>query len=1549
MLLQFRALIAAMDDDADLALDRLIQAAELSGDESNPFMDGGGGLDDLIRSLASTTGRVDRFVAALRQRIEKNPNEWDNHRLLAETLRQAGRFDEAVSALRQAAAIKPLERDALDLLTRWQNGRAPLDEQIEAYRQLVALSERQVKAKSPGFMRRMFGGGSDEERPIDTQPLRDRLGDLLWRRGECDQAVTVWTERMNAESPRTQLTLGRRFTEKEAYDRAAEAYGKALSLQPDNLAAHRALAELAYCGGDRAAALDHLCEVFIRGQLNAADRSSFAWDDEDDEDSYDFDGRSDAFAGSPRLWAMEFTSDPAIQKLLEDTGDPRAAERRLVLAVMTGQWDAAEREIAARKQSAPYDPMIWRLWAHLQERRFDWAEAARAWEYVRRLERTTLPQHRDQLQVVLAARRIKEAAAGVHEDPTGSGGTQPRGRTYSSYGRYGYGYGSVDDEAARLAALYVRLGEYDDAERLYLFSERGSVGDRTLTTLAGLMWRRGARDRALDLSRLAATLGTDGDGIAPYATMLASLGQADAATELLARAYVLFGSDDEEGGRYGWMWGWYRGFGDDEEDFESYQEQSIAEALYDVLRRGGATDAYLTGLQDRLLQSPDDARTAKLLMSLQIRDRRWEQAASSLTALLQRRPESAALKAELLHIHIQLEHWDDALALTRELAAGRPEIAERWRLQEAFLHLVRGDRDTALAAVRPLLDSSAVSIAGVTPRQMQTFLVAAGAHDELASYLEALSARRALDESGRALRVRTLRLLGRYDEAARAALDELWKTGGVLNAATPWLRELAGVDHAAGGSSGALLGNGAAPHDRAMITLLGEGPAAARPAFEAALRGDGDSLQARRGLILATWLAGDSSAACDANAALVEWLAPRRAAVWQPPIQRPVGDQAREFLASAQASGMDSGSALQLGMSFSTLLQQILGAGDDGDAPPPTSYERLWVAHQQLQPGLLAAAGRVDELKTLVRSQSNLAADLAAAGRSERSYYDYAYSGGYTSSYGGFGDDDDTFPSDWRRAQKQALVGALQLQPLASQLEELNGRLPPGDDDTLAAALAGLGRSDDARKWRDKSVDAWLVNLRAVDAPQLATDEDQYGWYSAGELDQDKLDALRAALLFTEVDDCVCRDSDATNETALDKDETKIDGVADELWELALLHPEAEAKLLELEKQVGPGWESSRTVQQLLSYWKARKRPQEAIALLEDVLPFNELLTSERLSDYLGACFAAKDYPRIERVLESARQRSRALTNAADLVQVVLWRLGGRTSEADALEDTLLRTCREGPPGVLHPEPVLTEARHEARGFSAYGRNDPYFTGGYGNDDGEDVPLAGQTDVSAPALAEALGIRLEDPSHDEDLTLAQIEGLYARHKLYADAARMVEMQLQQSPPAAVRARADLLMRKAEHLHRANDGGAARDALAQSVALWTQEMNRASSDPGPPRRLASILGHRELGDAAGALEALREAKRRDPGVDLSGADEAELLFRLDRFEDAWSLYRLALRRGVLGGMDDPDTLLKAGLAACRADAREAGLPLLRMGLWLAPDHELAALARSHIDG
>ncbi len=635
-LLQFRSLLFALEDKPQEAFDALAEALEVGGGQMGGIYasfgeDDGGGIA-LLAQFATQTDQLERFNAFMEKSILKNRGKWQQYALWAQTLRDAGRLEEAEAVLDRAEKVKTLQRQALEQRIAWGEAYLADDALVLLYESLIEESERKVKPRASLFGG-FFGGGSSQEEQIDTQPLRNRLGDLLWDRGEREKATEVWTARMDMKEAGSQLAMANRYREKEADDLARGAYRKALELEPKNAAAHRALAEYAFEDGDMVALLTHLREVFL---------SDYESKDEP-ERQYDgewYPGYGSAVPkGGPQLWAMSVAE--RVETRPAEAGASDDGEARLMLATLCGQWAELEALLRPRVEANSFDPMVWTLWARTQERNGRWAEAAAAWEHVRRLKRTTITDHRRQLELVLAGERVKEAAAGTRQAAT-PGAAGPTGVNipgamvqYSSRGD-DWG-GAVGEQTAHLTALYVKLGEFAKAERLYLFAGENALEQSVLPGLAALLRRQGATERAIELFRMSVVMGDNAYQLTSFAQLLADCGELDRAIDLLERGYQFVREERDEMAMYASMFGgWYGGGETERQGFETDEEQGYASALYEILVRHGKVEETLAALKREREERADDPRLARLMLSVQIRDRRWAEAEATLTAMQER-------------------------------------------------------------------------------------------------------------------------------------------------------------------------------------------------------------------------------------------------------------------------------------------------------------------------------------------------------------------------------------------------------------------------------------------------------------------------------------------------------------------------------------------------------------------------------------------------------------------------------------------------------------------------------------------------------------------------------------------------------------------------------------------------------------------------------------------------------------------------------------------------------------------------------------------------
>src|SRR5205807_921224 len=134
--------------------------------------------------------------------------------------------------------------------------------------------------------------------------------------------------------------------------------------------------------------------------------------------------------------------------------------------------------------------------------------------------------------------------------------------------------------------------------------------------------------------------------------------------------------------------------------------------------------------------------------------------------------------------------------------------------------------------------------------------------DKVAAKLEEQRQAGELDEQTKPLLFRLDAATGKRPEAAALALDEFWKQPQPLAAGSPWYRLLAGLT---GDGGAAIAPSAARPADAALLTLLTRGPAAGLKAFATLAAQEPPTLEAMRGLVFAAELAGDNTAALQAN------------------------------------------------------------------------------------------------------------------------------------------------------------------------------------------------------------------------------------------------------------------------------------------------------------------------------------------------------------------------------------------------------------------------------------------------------------------------------------------------------------------------------------------------------------------------------------------------------------------------------------------------------------------------------------------------------------
>lgn len=1556
LLLQFRAVLSMLDGDTAGAFDMLAEAVEIGGGrEANPFGGGGDTVDvQMLAGFAKTNNMLDKFAEVARKRIKKNPSEWANYDLLAGAFHDAGRMDEALAVLDEAGKVKSLHGKVVTKQLEWKQTTAPADEIIGLYRELIELSEKKVK-KSSGGMSAFFGGSPSDDAPVDTQALRDRLATLLWRQSKHAEAEKAWTERLNLNSAQGQAALGNRFLEKEEPEKALACFKKALELEPNNTGVRWSAARLAFERGDPEGLADHLRELFLKRNQSAApeNRQNQYYDEWGERQNQ---GENDL-----QFWALQVSNSA---KASEAISPENKADYDLAVSVLTGDWPAAEKQLSERLKTSAYDPYTWNLWARLCERKGQWEEAAAAWEYLKRISRTTLPNRQDKLKLVLAGKHIKEAAAGTRQ----AGGMQQppmpgpgmNNRQFFSQSSYYGGYMPYGDVDSRLASIYIKLNQFDKAEQLYLLGDRGQ-GAAMLPTLASLMWRQDAKPRAVELMQLAVILSEQRyqQLIPQYASLLAETDRTDEAIELLVRNYRMLSTQENSRG-YGRAF-MYRNFNDgSQEQFEDYQESACSSALYELLRREKGLDARLKTLNDQIAGDPNDTRLAKLVLSLELRDRRWTDARKTLADWCKARPQDSSIKTELMHACMQAGDWDAAMTVLAELKADAQMPASRWAMQEAFIRLMQGKPADAVAAVEPLLKKPLLNDEGATRDQLQALLLATRQYDRLIQYIESRDARMPVDDAELERLCELYRASGRLQEAADRAFKAHWNAPGALSASSKWYCRLHAVASQASVAGKSIATAPERPEDAAMLVMLRDGAQAGREAFSRLVESDPDNLNARRGIVLAADAAGDRAGAIAANQALIEWLEPKRHRIFRPAQKPAMADAVAAYIEQMQSGTRDATSVMGMSGEFSSLVGEVMNIG--GGSQEEVRYEKVWLAQQSLHRELLCRAGRMDDLVACLKNQAALAEDAAATQSNEPRRYPVRYRGGrtYYTDYGNRNQRDPWgwLPTDWRDAERD-LLDRFGLNERAAECAAERGlRLPSNDWPRAAEAFAALGRMDEARLWRDRSVDAHWTSLQSSDGPSVETGNNYYWyWRMYGNMDDQSVQSIRRALnegpdrsIAVSSDAPDKADIDDTDEADESDQRSFYSDVPNSVWKVALAEDDPKQRMAELDRLVGPGWESSRSVAELSYYWWARKEPARLIELVERVWGTDRLLESNQLSGYVRACYTVKDYERLRKLLDAAEKKSPSLQNSVALNRLVIERLTNRNDEAAKLEKALLERCQREP-----SNPNRIESRFELK----FDRSQPvYYRGGY-------QPWRFQSSpdlATVAALAGALGVRFDTQLHERDLTLLQIRGAYARHDLFLDAARIADLELAQlTSSAADRERIEIVQSKANLLARAGQAADAKVPLKEAESYWKAQIKTHPDDAECYRRLEALYNMKAAGpDRAGALQMLREAKSRDLSLDAPGNFEADSLYRGKDRAAAWEKYKGAISQGKFfdarrhwnqagpTGINDFTTALyRAGLSAAQAGDAPAANILIRQALWRNPRHRLADKGRELI--
>jgi hypothetical protein len=667
---------------------------------------------------------------------------------------------------------------------------------------------------------------------------------------------------------------------------------------------------------------------------------------------------------------------------------------------------------------------------------------------------------------------------------------------------------------------------------------------------------------------------------------------------------------------------WYYGGGGDQPALDQGRQQSISSALYGIPRprRHLRTDAQGAGGRVRARSRgcdlgatrPEPPEAGSALAELR----------DGLAAHRAANPRIAGLAYEEFHADCQLGRWDDALALLGDLRTLSPQQKASWNRHEAFVQLARNDTSKAVTAIEPALGDSVGPDDG-SPMAGPVVLAVAERDEQLAAHLERLRQGGELDESGMELLCRILIAQRRWEPALSLAFDQFWKQQRVLSASDRWSRQLAALTHAAAADRANLTAQ--RPVDTALLQLVTQGPAAGVKAFEPLAASADPGLESMRGLLLAATLSGDEDMAAGANTRLLAWLTPRRLSAWY---RQPTPGPQR--LAKRTMDQMAQGGTAQMAEyeAFGTQLGRALS--ENPTESGVVTYEPLWQSHQLLQRSILARAGQADELRTLLRQQGRT---MQSYSNNEDEYSSYnamlaSRTGRYYPNYGR-NNDDAALRTDPDLGVRRSLWDAGRLDTLAAEYDTLALRTPAGESTRRSEAYAAGDKAAQAQQERRRSALVQLAEMRAGDTPDLGTSSQDWRyrwyWYSYNTGSQD-LQVIRTGLR-TQIDDERPADPDLSPTRP---------GATGALSEAALTDPALEQELALCAKDIGPGWGSTRTLREVVAYFRATRRPREVLDLLQRAMETDQLLRSQYLDDYVWACYRTGAADRLEAVLVSA-------------------------------------------------------------------------------------------------------------------------------------------------------------------------------------------------------------------------------------------------------------------------------------------------------------------------
>jgi hypothetical protein len=351
-----------------------------------------------------------------------------------------------------------------------------------------------------------------------------------------------------------------------------------------------------------------------------------------------------------------------------------------------------------------------------------------------------------------------------------------------------------------------------------------------------------------------------------------------------------------------------------------------------------------------------------------------------------------------------------------------------------------------------------------------------------------------------------------------------------------------------------------------------------------------------------------------------------------------------------------------------------------------------------------------------------------------------------------------------------------------------------------------------------------------------------------------------------------------------------------QLVDIAISNPEVQQRLLRLAEHLGPGAQDSWALHLLTQFYLRKGEPQKVVQLLQDHFEGERLFeledTSADLATYLQACYASKDFARIEKILDALAGRFPQRSRFIALQRLMLLRHQGREEAADALEEELIAAARQPSPGNWKPGPTTVELMNALRTRHYYG---PY---------GDSYVELDENANTVVALAALTGVSLDPAVHPLDVNLVDIRSAYTRHTFYGQVAKIADLELAAMPElASDNDRFELILSKVHLLGLAGAGEEAKRLMTTVEQHLSAMVGPTPARAGALGRVAGLYASPPFGpDYQRALDSHFAARTLNPGIDPFRLTEAYYLCQLNRYNTRRGRsMRMRFAGAIYGGM------------------------------------------------